>query len=85
MADETNTEAQVAAPEAAPQDGNTGFGGPGAGGNRPGGPRGGRGRGGPNGQQHPGHERRSVHRVVFDGQQLTVVAQQHFLVRHQTG
>jgi len=31
MADETNTEAQVAAPEAAPQDGNTGFGGPGAG------------------------------------------------------
>jgi small subunit ribosomal protein S5 len=54
MADETNTEAQVAAPEAAPQDSNPGFGGPGAGGpggggNRPGGPRGGRGRGGPGG------------------------------------
>ncbi|WP_445193356.1 30S ribosomal protein S5 [Sphingomonas sp. Tas61C01] len=50
MADETNTEAQVAAPEAAaPQESNPGFGGPGGGGNRPGGPRGGRGRGGPGG------------------------------------
>ena len=49
MADETNTEAQVAAPEAAPQEPNPGFGGPGGGGNRPGGPRGGRGRGGPGG------------------------------------
>ena len=50
MADETNTEAQVAAPEAAaPQESNSGFGGPGGGGNRPGGPRGGRGRGGPGG------------------------------------
>jgi small subunit ribosomal protein S5 len=51
MADETNTEAQVAAPEAAaPQESSPGFGGPGGGGgNRPGGPRGGRGRGGPGG------------------------------------
>jgi small subunit ribosomal protein S5 len=50
MADETNTEAQAAAPEAAaPQESSPGFGGPGGGGNRPGGPRGGRGRGGPGG------------------------------------
>ena len=52
MADETNTDAQAAAPEApaaAPQESNAGYGAPPAGGNRPGGPRGGRGRGGPGG------------------------------------